>query len=456
MEDKNLLLLGFINKAAEYLDNNMGNDRNSSGLSASARQKLAAQLSAFSNDKRSAALLENGAAIFDSYMRNEKPSLADEFSQMLDVDLDTDAKQDFDDLLSFYGLSKDLFKSDVQVKEPAHQSKPDDEGFRSIAAVIGDNANREEEAGFELNDEETQLLQMISDNVEINENRTLNSRDIPGSGSRTLDSLFKEVNNPESVRKNDLPNVNVFNQIIDDPLDSAINDIDQGESKVDGVVLNPTSAYLKDPAEQEIVLQDNSGGHKVGRDDIVDLVRNIQADSDVHYANTDFSVPEEEVTAAYQQSREERNASYISSLIDDLKEQFIKEEEKRKKDEERIKETYARIHKSYPYLSGNFIETVYSMKDALSSEYPFDVNIIVLHRSGFSDVESLRQFVEIALSHDFAINADEEKLIVDVFKEYVNSDGKILTSIFEVANQAALLNGEYDGYRVMLADEYEM
>ena len=46
-------------------------------------------------------------------------------------------------------------------------------------------------------------------------------------------------------------------------------------------------------------------------------------------------------------------------------------------------------------------------------------------------------------------------MIVDVFKEYVNSDGKIITSIFEVANQAALLKGEYEGYRVLYAKKVQ-
>ena len=39
-------------------------------------------------------------------------------------------------------------------------------------------------------------------------------------------------------------------------------------------------------------------------------------------------------------------------------------------------------------------------------------------------------------------------MIVDLFKLYRNSDGKILTNIFEIANQARLLHGEYEGYRV--------
>ena len=51
--------------------------------------------------------------------------------------------------------------------------------------------------------------------------------------------------------------------------------------------------------------------------------------------------------------------------------------------------------------------------------------------------------------------ADEKQMIVDAFKQYINTDGKIITSIFEVANQSALLEGEYEGYRVLFEDDLE-
>ena len=57
------------------------------------------------------------------------------------------------------------------------------------------------------------------------------------------------------------------------------------------------------------------------------------------------------------------------------------------------------------------------------------------------------------MSHEYFVNVDEKQMIVDTFKEHVNSDGKILTDIFEIANQAKLLTGEYDGYRIIEVDE---
>ena len=99
------------------------------------------------------------------------------------------------------------------------------------------------------------------------------------------------------------------------------------------------------------------------------------------------------------------------------------------------------------------MKNVYFLKDSIIQDYPLNVKIIILHRIQFKEVESLRQFVEIALNHNFAINADENKLIVDAFKQYINVDGKIITSIFEVANQSALLGADYIGYRVLFEEE---
>ena len=70
-----------------------------------------------------------------------------------------------------------------------------------------------------------------------------------------------------------------------------------------------------------------------------------------------------------------------------------------------------------------------------------------------NDVNDFMAFSElltdVARGTQKVTKEEANKKIVDVFKEYMNSDGKIITSIFEVANQASLLGGEYDGYRVL-------
>ena len=74
--------------------------------------------------------------------------------------------------------------------------------------------------------------------------------------------------------------------------------------------------------------------------------------------------------------------------------------------------------------------------------------VIVLHRLSFSDLKDLYLFTDIVINHDYRVNVDEKKMIVDILKEFRNTDGKILTNIFEVANQAKVLNGEYEGYHI--------
>ena len=93
------------------------------------------------------------------------------------------------------------------------------------------------------------------------------------------------------------------------------------------------------------------------------------------------------------------------------------------------------------------------MKGSIAYEYPEDKHIIILHRLKFGELEGLRNFVEVMMSHDYLVNVDEKKMIVDVFKDYTNTDGLILANIFEVASQAKLLGGDYEGYKVILEGE---
>ena len=97
------------------------------------------------------------------------------------------------------------------------------------------------------------------------------------------------------------------------------------------------------------------------------------------------------------------------------------------------------------------------MKDTFGAKKFSDISDDQLPEvyKAFKEIENLRQYVEIALKHDYMINADEKQMIVDVLKQYVNTDGKIITSIFEVANQSALLDGEYEGYRVLFEEDLQ-
>ncbi|MDO4500763.1 MAG: hypothetical protein Q4B60_05745 [Erysipelotrichaceae bacterium] len=153
----------------------------------------------------------------------------------------------------------------------------------------------------------------------------------------------------------------------------------------------------------------------------------------------------EVTTAEYNQD------DYIAELLNTLNNDTIaKEIEAARAAEEATKnEVYESIRSIYPYLSNGFIRGVYDLKEALAIEYMEGEEIIILHRLIFTEVDGLHRFVEVMIGHGYAVNVDESQMLVDVFKEHINTDGKILTDIFEVANQAKLLTGEYEGYRVI-------
>lgn len=140
--------------------------------------------------------------------------------------------------------------------------------------------------------------------------------------------------------------------------------------------------------------------------------------------------------------------AYLDELIDELKGDVKPETVEEVEPEVTEEDIYTKIHELYPCLNPSFIRSVYSLKESIAEEYPLNHRIIILHRLSFKDVMSLQTFTDIILKHDYRVNVDENKLIIDILKEFNNTDGKILTNIFEVANQAKVLNGEYEGYHI--------
>ena len=193
----------------------------------------------------------------------------------------------------------------------------------------------------------------------------------------------------------------------------------------------------------EILINDEDNHEELEEEKIIDDIFNeIVSEAD------DLA----SVEAALEDERQD-NDVYVSTLIEDLRKQLLKEEEEKQRQIEKHNTVYDQISKMYPYLSHAFIRSVYDMKDDIAIAYPLRENVIILHRITFKDLEELRQFTEIVLGHDYNVNVDENRKFVDVFKQHYNTDGKIITNIFEIANQAKLLNGDYEGYRVIV-DEY--
>ena len=178
-----------------------------------------------------------------------------------------------------------------------------------------------------------------------------------------------------------------------------------------------------------------------------------QGEFDLGIDKSDEDSDEDEVDFDLGSNKE---TDYVGDLFDEFTNNEYEVDDFKNK-QERINELNKKIYDSivalYPYLSNGFIKGVYELKESFASDYKEGQKIIILHRLVFADLEGLRQFVDVMMSHEYFVNVDEKQMIVDTFKEHVNSDGKILTDIFEIANQAKLLTGEYDGYRIIEVDE---
>lgn len=531
MEPKNVMLLGFINKAVDYLEKHMDDQSdaklaqlknlNLNALESELKGNLDSSLGTMNSTIQT--LLQAGEDSFDKFIDiPQKEKISNEIDRMFDVDLDNDEpldqKASLEDLLSFYNLGDDMLLDEENldhrfssIKEQPARRKPvvmDEEQLeRNFEAFVGHtpkkgndldvlelqnnferfvatdptrrsnkkfdeyvyirdddripdfSSSRRNEPGFSnygiynnpgtdpvdiqplrketkketeepvfmMSEEDSKLLDMIARNVEKNqESGSLQSKFAEPKKTLELDNVFSEVVSNES--EYDGPK-------LDDIVDS---------ETVENLIDYATDDDLVSPADNNDILKllqdmDVANQKNYYDDQMFDTNNNVY--------NEDAISPEHTYQSLQQQP------GFVNTLIDDLRSKMIQEDERRQAIEEEYAQVFDRIHKTYPYLSSGFVRSVYELKDSIANEYPFNVKIIVLHRVIFKEVEYLRQFVEIALNHDFSINADEDKMIVDVFKEYINTDGKIITSIFDVSNQAALLGGEYDGYRVLFTQK---
>ena len=353
MKPKNVMLLGFVNKAVDYLNRHMDEEPDTRLAElknidlASLKDELSDNLDASLGTMQStmSTLLKAGNEAFDKFVEDShgNSGIVDQFNNLFDVDLDNTREtnqKELARLLSFYNLEND------------------DE------TVVSDNSYDE-------------LMKKIAKNV-------------------TSDDTSDIVKTSETIKQ-------------DEGIDTIFNEIVENEDKKD----------FKEPIEEK---------------------------EEIKEVEIDENRVKEEVS-------KQETQTYVSSLIDDLRNQLVKEEEYRKNEDSKNNEIFDRISKLYPYLPEGFIRSVYELKDELSNEYPIGDKLIVLHRVLFKDVEDLRKFVEIGLNHEYTINADENKLIVDIFKEFINSDGRILTNIYEIANQGYLLNGTYEGYNVITQED---
>ncbi|MBQ0035968.1 MAG: hypothetical protein KBT35_03510 [Firmicutes bacterium] len=224
------------------------------------------------------------------------------------------------------------------------------------------------------------------------------------------------------------------------------------EQPIEEPIIEPTidveGIVLTDALEDEIPVEEEYVDAKVDTEQELRTITNYVPETLDSLVNEIKEEIEPEITV--QPSTESTAQTYVSSLIDDLKKQMLEEEKAKVQEDEQRQAIYEEIHKSYPYLSSAFVKSVYDLKNSINDEYAEGMKVILLSRIIFKNVEELRQFAEVVMNHGYQINVDEKQMIVDCIKQLTNSRGKIIALIFDIANQAAALNGVYEGYRVIV------
>lgn len=262
--------------------------------------------------------------------------------------------------------------------------------------------------------------------------------DVDEQGS--ISSFLSELKDDDqiSLQEDDVPGMRSLSELIE-----SCNTLCPSEDKEDApeIVENDYLEEYNNRSLEELYIP-NPG---------LDILEQGEFDLGIDKSDEDFDEDEADFDLG---PKEETD--YVGELFDEFTNNEYEVDDFKNK-QQRINELNKKIYDSivalYPYLSNGFIKGVYELKESFASDYEEGQKIIILHRLVFTDLEGLRQFVDVMMSHEYFVNVDEKQMIVDTFKEHVNSDGKILTDIFEIANQAKLLTGEYDGYRIIEVDE---
>ena len=421
MKPKNIMLLGFVNKAVEYLDKYMDEEPNTrltelknvdlDSLKGELSDTLDASLGTM--ESTMATLLKAGNEAFDKFIEDtvgKKESIPSQFNRIFDVDLDSDKKDNQDELarlLSFYNL-----ENDFEVEE------------NNEIGTTGEQAPAQEDV----------MLDEIRKNVTSDNTQEIVPIEHDNVNNEEIDSIFTEI----------VENENKTEAFVEVPIENETKEVESARV----ISKDKESESIEKKNEYEYKPIVNPGIEQIIADEAKENIEPKEEYTEVQVENVETQDNNvEEIKDDVNETQ-----SYVSSLIDDLREQLVKEEAS-KQQVDKNRDVYDHIAKIYPYLSQGFIRSVYELKGDIANEYPFDREVIVLHRVKFNDVDNLRKFVEIALNHNYSINADEDKMIVDIFREFVNGDGKILTNIYEIANQGCLLDGIYEGYNVIVQED---
>ena len=128
---------------------------------------------------------------------------------------------------------------------------------------------------------------------------------------------------------------------------------------------------------------------------------------------------------------------------------FVKIEEDEEEEEDQYSSDVNEISGLYPYLSKKFIDKVYAQSDKLDEDYPNDTLVEIKHYASFGVDSDVKGFVTIMEDNSYEVSyVDEEEKDVILTKKFFTEKGRIISEIFNVANQVNVLGGIYTGYEV--------
>lgn len=505
-------LLGFVEAAKDYLNNHL--DEKIEGLDSFSISNLEKSILE-ENNKETIDMekVKQGRLVFENYLKEKinpnKRNIIDELGEIFDVDFFDDEeiknvvedKKEYEDDLEniFFGIDDDneILKaiseatknSNEEIKLPSYNGVPD--GLDDIYKDVIDHEDvqtmeeifsldnlfeiKEEEKEEKINVfEEVQEFRpfVLNPGVFMNdpvieekeeEKENLSDGNIESPSDTLLEILDKDmpivetVQDEEEVETEEEPSYHFFpNPCFDVEDKESKNIVEKSEDIVKKAVSQTVEPIAKEETPQKeepyvFTIIENPGLDVIFKDDVA-----AKTKKDVYEKIQNLRLNEEEVVEEkpepVKDRAEDNKEYYMDSLLRDLDERLKAERPLEVvNSKERIYDTISNL---YPFLSRVFIKSAYDLKEEIANTYKTNEPIILLHRIFFREVDYLRRFSEIMLSHDYQINVDEKQMIVDTFKNYINEDGLILNEIFSIANQAKLLCGDYEGYRILTKEDF--
>lgn len=123
---------------------------------------------------------------------------------------------------------------------------------------------------------------------------------------------------------------------------------------------------------------------------------------------------------------------------DDEELHFVKLEDEAESYGPQVKE----IAVLYPYLSEKFIAAELAKNETYNQQFPTDTLVHVAYLIAFSNADKCDTFVKAVADKGYDVQVSED-LQVQVSRQFFTEDGAILSDIYNVANQAACLDGQW-------------